>query len=262
MKDFSKNILAEIKKQDITPIPKWRFLLKNYGIWAIFALLMVLGSLSVSVVIFMLTDHDWDIYQYLHKSLFEYILIAIPYFWLLFILGFLAFAYYDLRKTDRGYKYSFVKIGSINIVFSVLLGTVFFYAGLGSKIDQVFANNFPYYQNIHRNVGQRIWQNPENGLLTGRVVSFQDDNLFNVLDMDNHNWLVQCINCLWSGNIVGETGMMVKLIGKITGNMMFSASEIRPAKIGCAGTYSGVPERGCQIPKPGVINFFPMRINN
>jgi len=266
MKDLSADILKEIKQQDITPIPRWKFLLKNYGIWIIFGLLIILGSLSVSVVIFMFTDHDWDVYKYLNKSFTESILLAIPYFWFVLVSAFLAFAYYDLRRTKTGYKYNFVKIGAINILASVLLGVIFFYSGLGLRIDRIFADNIPYYREIHSFAGPRVWQNPENGLLVGEITSLKEDGNFEIRDLKNQNWLVKCINCLWGGNLVGEQGMLVKLIGKITGDQVFEVSQIRTWKNNCERQPFGFLQKDCPPPVPNfnvppAINILPPRSN-
>lgn len=228
MTELQNKILAIIHKEHIKPVPKWKFLLKNYGRWVIFGFLVLLGSLSVSVVIFMFTDRDWDIYRYLDKSLFEYILLGIPYFWFLLVSGFVAFAYYDLKKTRTGYKYSFTKIGAINVLASILLGTVFFYSGLGAKIDTAFADNLPYYRDLHGFNGPRVWDNPSKGLLAGEITEIMNEDSFVVQDLKGNLWMVACNHCLGGNGIAGVIGVPVKLIGKSEGEGAFQVSEIRP----------------------------------
>lgn len=228
MKDISQNILEKIKDEHIIPIPRWKFLLKNYGRWVAFALFVLMGSISISVVIFMLTDHDWDIYRNLNKSFVEYLLLSLPYFWFLLLSAFIAFAWYDLEKTKTGYKYGFFKIGLINISLSVILGIIFFYAGLGIKIDKIFADNLPYYQNIHQFARPGIWQNPDRGLLVGKITDISENGSFHIIDPGNQNWLIECFECVIRGNLIKENGMIVKLIGKQIGDQVFQVSEIRP----------------------------------
>jgi hypothetical protein len=230
MSSISKDILKKIKQQAIHPIPRWKFLLKNYGIWLVFGSIVLLGGLSVSVVIFMLTDHDWSIYKNLDKGFFEYMVLSIPYFWFLLISIFLVFAWYDLKKTKTGYKYNFVKIGTINILASVVLGILFFYAGLGVRIDRIFADNIPYYQNIHRYSRPGIWQNPEKGLLVGQVVDIAADGSFHIRDLENTNWLINCLNYILCSGIIEEPGNLVRLIGKEMGDHIFQVTEVRPWK--------------------------------
>lgn len=230
MSKLSTNILETIKHQEIKPIPRWKFLLKNYGRWVGFALFVLMGSISISVVIFMLTDHDWDIYGYLGKSFLEYLLLSLPYFWFFLLSIFIAFAWYDLEKTKTGYKYGFLKIGLVNILLSVILGILFFYAGLGIKMDKIFADNLPYYQNIHQYARPGVWQNPDRGLLVGKIIETVDENNFRVEDPDRRNWLVNCLNCIFNGRVVNLEGMMVKIMGKEINDGSFQAIEIRPLK--------------------------------
>lgn len=230
MSELSKNILKKIKQQAIKPIPRWKFLLKNYGKWAGFALFVLMGSVSISVVIFMLTDHDWDIYRYLDKSFFEYLLLSIPYFWFLLLSVFVTFAWYDLEKTKAGYKYGFLKIGLVNILLSVVLGIVFFYAGLGIKIDKIFADNLPYYQNIHQYARPDIWENPDRGLLVGKITKTIDENNFRVEDPGKNSWVVNCLNCIFRNRVANLEGAMVKIMGKKIDDGNFQATEIRPLK--------------------------------
>jgi len=228
MSSLSKNILKEIKDEHITPIPRWKFLLKNYGRWVAFAVFVLMGSVSISVIIFMLTDHDWDIYRQLNKSFLEYILLSLPYFWFLLVSGFMAFAWYDLEKTKTGYKYGFLKIALVNISLSIILGIIFFYAGLGIKMDKIFADNIPFYQSIHQYARPGIWQNPDRGLLVGKITDIASDGSFHITDPGNHNWLIECLECMIKGGIIKENGMIVKLIGKEVGDQVFQASEVRP----------------------------------
>jgi len=228
MKDLSTNILEKIKGEHIAPIPRWKFLLKNYGKWAAFALFVLLGSISISVVIFMLIDHDWDIYKYLDKSFWEYLLLSLPYFWFLLVSAFLVFAWHDLKKTKTGYKYGFIKIGFVSILLSIFFGIVFFYAGLGIKIDKIFADNLPYYQKIHQYSRPSIWRNPEKGLLIGRITKKIDDNNFRVEDPDKRSWIINCLNCIFKNRIANLEGMIVKIMGKKIDDNNFQALEIRP----------------------------------
>lgn len=226
MSKLSTNILKEIKSQHIAPIPRWKFLLKNYGRWVAFASFVLMGSISISVVIFMFTDHDWDIYRYLDKSFWEYLLLSLPYFWFLLLSVFIAFAWYDLEKTKTGYKYGFLKIGLINILLSVVFGIVF-YAGLGIKMDKIFADNLPYYQNIHQYSRPSIWQNPGRGLLVGKIIEKIDNDNFRVEDPDRRSWVVNCLDCIFRGRVANLEGIMVKIIGKKIDESSFQALEIR-----------------------------------
>ena len=83
--DLSKNVLKKIKEDKIEPKPKWIFSLRDLAFWAIFAISLVLGSISTSLIIFILRSNDWDLYKRLGHGLFKFVLITLPYFWLIFL---------------------------------------------------------------------------------------------------------------------------------------------------------------------------------
>lgn len=241
MTDLSKHILEEIKDQKITPRPKWEFLVRDYVIWGIFGLFVLIGSISVSVFIFMITDRDWDIYQNLGKGFGEFLLVSIPYFWIILIAAFSIFAYYDLRKTREGYKYTFTKIGLLNIGLSVLLGTIFFATGFGGRIENALADNIPFYHMMTPLRTEQLWNSPERGLIVGEITDFIGEDDFNIRDLQNKNWLITCINCLWRGGARANTGIVVKILGKQLDDGTLQATEVRPWKPGCGANINLPP---------------------
>lgn len=232
MSDISKNVLEQIKEEKIKPKPRWEFLVKNNIFWAVFAIFVALGGVAVSVMIFMLTDQDWDIYDKLGKSFTEYLLLSVPYFWLLLVMAFLAFAWIDLKHTKSGYKYSFFRIGILNIVSSLVLGVIFFYSGLGLKMDKAFAENIPFYQTMHPLRPANVWENPERGFLVGEIISFVGDDNFNLVDPLDNEWLIECVNCVWRSGAEAREGMVVKIFGQKVDNHNFQAFEMRIGRPG------------------------------
>uniref|UniRef100_A0A7C4M051 Uncharacterized protein n=1 Tax=candidate division CPR3 bacterium TaxID=2268181 RepID=A0A7C4M051_UNCC3 len=228
MKNISENILEKIKKEGIHPIPKWRFLLKNYGVWALFGLSIILGGVAVSVIIFMLADREWGIYKYLDKSFWQYFLMGLPYFWFFLVSAFLAFAWYDLQKTKSGYKYGFLKIAILNILASIVLGFVFYSLGMGPRMDQIFSDNLPFYNQIHSISGPQVWQNPDKGLLAGEITEVIDNENFIVKDLKGELWQADCSDCVWISGLDPLVGTPVRLVGESLDGGVFKISEVRP----------------------------------
>lgn len=227
MDNISKNVLEQIKQEHITPRPRWEFALKNSFFWLIFAFLVVLGGLAVSVIIFMLTDQDWAIYRHLNKSFVEYLLLSIPYFWFLLVSLFVAVAWFEFKNTKTGYKHSFIKIGFINILASVVLGLLFFYSGLGLKTDRIFADHIPLYQSMHPYRTENIWANPGDGFLVGEITSISGENTFFVLDPLQKEWLVDCSDCDLEEDRGVSVGMIVRTLGEKIDEANFKAFEVR-----------------------------------
>ncbi len=228
MKTITQKAIEKINNENIKPKAKWQFLLKNNLLWLMSALVIFVGSLATSVTVFLLTDNDWDTYQYTDKNLLESILLSLPYFWLLIIIIFIFLAYYNVRHTTEGYKYKAFIIILISVISSVIIGTIMFNAGIGLKIDKVSSMNIPYYNNLVQHKTD-MWVRPNNGLLAGKINGVKNDQLV-LIDFNNKKWIIEInSSTLVRGRSKLQSGEEIKLIGKInieTNN--FTADEIRP----------------------------------
>ena len=83
--DISRDVLKTIEEKHIKPKPRWTFLLKDYAIWILGAFSLIVGSLAFSVIIYMLKNNDWEVYRHLSGSLPGFVVITMPYFWLIFL---------------------------------------------------------------------------------------------------------------------------------------------------------------------------------
>jgi hypothetical protein len=225
MANISEKVLEKIKEEKIIPKPRWQFLLKNYVLWTIFGASIIVGSLSLAVILHTTFENDWDIYRYLDKSLLEYILISLPYFWIILLAILLAVAYYDYRHTKTGYRYRYYWIVLGSILVSFILGLGFLRLGMGKEIDEVFTRHVPYYSGTLKHK-KEIWSHPEKGLLAGRIKIIIDDKDFNLEDFRGKVWEVRESNIVWreAPRIEEE----VKLIGEKSDNCcIFFVKEIR-----------------------------------
>ena len=96
---ITKKVLEKIKKEEIKPEAKWKFLLKDYFVWALFALSIIVGALAVSVIIFGIKISDWGMYDKLAGGPVKFLIMTLSYFWLLIFVAFISVAYYNLKHT-------------------------------------------------------------------------------------------------------------------------------------------------------------------
>lgn len=227
IEEFNKNIENTIEKRGLTPTPKWYFSTKNYIVWLFAVITTFLGSLAVTTIIFILEDHDWDVFVYLDRTLFEHIFISIPYIWIL-VLALLTFVvHYDITHTRNGYKYktSVVLLGSI--CSSIILGGILFSFGVDSEIHELFLSQVPAYRkSIYTK--DDIWIFPEKGLLSGTINKI-DIGEIDINDINNKPWKVKITEeTTIQSNSDLETGEKIKIIGKQQTANEFSALIIRP----------------------------------
>lgn len=225
--NLSEKIIAEIKGQGLAPLPRWRFIAKNWAIWLSGALALLIGAAAFSVIIYLFKYNTWDIYQESALSGAKFFLLTLPYFWLLFLSLFIFIAYYNLRHTKGAYRYRLYLIIIVPILASIVLGMIFFTVGWGKKIDGVLGRHAPFYSQVF-NRQMIFWFNPEQGRLSGVVSGLSIDGQdFFLLDPAGETWHVFRDEDYVFPSFV-ETGEAVNVLGELEGDKEFEASFIRP----------------------------------
>jgi len=227
MKNLADKIASKIKSEEIKPKSKWIFLLKDYFIWSIFGFSIIIGGLAFVVILFIFTTSDWDMHRYLEGGFGMHFLTVLPRLWIGTLILFLLVAYYNYRHTKSGYRYKAYLVVLASVIMSIAIGTGLFFMGLGSKIEQFFANNLPYYGGYmqHR---VEMWNQPEKGLLAGEIVKIKSDDVLEVKDFNNTIWQIDVSDALWRGGSVTQVGKQIKIIGTKKTDNEFIAQEVRP----------------------------------
>jgi len=226
MSDIAKETLKTIEEKNITPEPRWHFLFKEYAFRFLFVVSTILGGFAVTTMIFILNGYDWDIYKYLNKSQFEYILAAIPYLWIATFILFVVLAYYNFKNTRSGYKHEVLKLVLASVLISMAMGTIFFAAGLDSEIHETFSEQVPFYEALIYDKDD-IWNNAEQGLLSGEVMEVKNRQEFILKDFGGHLWQIDEKGLGTTTSSV-QKGSEIKLIGDLDGGNIFFVKEIRP----------------------------------
>lgn len=224
--DFDQKLVAKIREEKIIPYPRWHFLLKNYVVWTVGAIALLIGAAAVSVMIYFLKYSGWEIREEAHKSLVDFLLLTLPYFWIIFLGIFVFILYYNLHHTKRGYRYPIWLIAVASVVLSVILGGILFLAGWGQKIDDLLGEQMPFYDTvINRQLGFLF--DPDEGRLVGLVSGQNDDQGFNIIDPQGNQWQISVKSGGPSLGIL-ELRQPVGLIGKIISENKFEARVVRP----------------------------------
>lgn len=226
MSEKAKNILEKIQKGKIKPRAKYFFVIRDLLVWGLFGLATIVGALAVSVIIFILTDNDWDVYRHLQKSFWGYLFVSLPYFWFLILLALVGAAYWNYKHTRKGYLLNPYILFLSSFLASLLLGWALFVGGAGEKLDRFFGEKINYYSGAEAHKIE-IWSNPKNGLLAGRIVEVQESHFF-LDDFDSQKWKVIEEDTAWKRGVKKEIGEAVKIIGNLEEDKIFRAQEIRP----------------------------------
>jgi hypothetical protein len=226
-KDLGKNVLEKIKEEKIQPKPKWIFSVKDLIFWAVFTISLILGSISTSLIIFILRGNDWDLYERLGHGLFKFVLITLPYFWLIFLVIFIVVSYYNFKNTKSGYKYNPSLILLANVLISIFLGSLIYICGLGAILQDSLERKLPPYQMMFYQ-RHEMWNSPEKGLVAGVIISFEDKEQFEIMSLERKRWEILGEDAVVAPRLILEEGERIKVIGERINIDTFRAEEIRP----------------------------------
>lgn len=222
---FDQELLEKIKEKKSDQKSKWHFLLKNYVIWAVGILALIIVGLAFSVIIYLLKYNDWSAHRQINASFLEFALLTLPYFWVLFLALFIWFVNYNIKHTKKGYRYPVPIIILITVVISILLGGLFFRVGLCEVIDDVLGERAPFYEKIFNRQAD-FWSQPESGRLAGLVLSKSGDAEFTVLDIKQNKWTVQFKQNENFPPVEIQIGKPIMIVGKKIGEDIFSAKRV------------------------------------
>lgn len=208
--NISDQTLNLITKNQIKPIPKWEFVAKNLGLWSTFLLSFLVLAIGISLSYFGLIDN-----------------IITPYLWYFIAVLFLGSSFVLFKKTKGAYRFYSYQVLLPIVFLGLIIGGVFFKTGLASKIDRGLESRSALYRQI---VPMRmvVWNNPQEGYLSGKIISINSDNDFKIQDFNNNIWNISGTNINIRTRVQMIVGEEIKLIGTQISADSFSATEIRP----------------------------------
>ena len=222
----SSTLLEKIKSEDITPIPKWKFVIGNNITWVFFISSILLGSIAFSVVLFSIQQTDFVLLNHLMHSKTEMILAVLPFFWLVCLLFFLGFSFYSIQYAKKAYKFTMGKIVLLSTAMSIVLGTLLFISGGAGKLEKTFASNVSLYESLEKKK-TKLWSIPESGYLSGVIVEISNSKI-KIKDSNGELWSINYKKSFIAPIVEIKSGERIKIIGKIESDHSFVADEIRP----------------------------------
>jgi hypothetical protein len=219
-KKISNQIIAKIKSEKISPREKWIFLIKNYGIWVLAILGIVLVGVFVGNTIHEIAMKEWDIMHRFPGGRLCFALHVLPLLWLFGIASAFVFAFFIIRKTKHGYRHGVLALSGAILVVSSVAGVVLLSTPLPPKFRQFRMNHFI------ENFDAREWMNPEEGFLFGEILEVKD-KFFVLNSVDNSVWEVDVSEAKIPLRLQLTQGIKVRVIGKNLGDNKFSADFVK-----------------------------------
>lgn len=167
--NITKTILERIENQKVKPTPKWYFVIQESIVWTLGIATTFLGAIAISITLFVLTVAPIRFQPATHESIIKFWIEFIPVLWLVLFVSFIFATDYLLRKTKKGYRYSFIVLTISSITLSILLGYLGFLIGLGEFIEKGVGSKIPFHTPSQVMI-QRMWSQPSKGLITGKII--------------------------------------------------------------------------------------------
>ncbi len=228
MHQFTNKVLRTIAEKEIAPKPKWHFLLRNYAIWSLLIISIIIGTVSVGIMIALLTNYDLDIYGYLGRSPLENDLMAIPYFWITILLLTVWLIYRNYRVVGRGYRHNMYTVVVLTMLLNILGGTILFVSGFSPLVDNFLLNRLPFYNELIKSPTSD-WSLPDHGLLGGKIISVGNAGAFSLAGLDGKIWRIQqTASTTRPNDWQPKIGLAVKLIGQERNDQIFEVRILRP----------------------------------
>ncbi|HCC67912.1 TPA: hypothetical protein DEP90_01705 [Patescibacteria group bacterium] len=230
MARISREILEKIEKEDIKPIGRWSFVLRNYILWTLFVLNILFGSIGFALTIFLFDSSDAFELILSVNDLFEVLILAIPMVWVVLTILFVVIAYLNFRYTDKGYKLSFVKLVITNTLMIMVLGYGIYSMGLPRYINGILAERIPEYARIV-DPRYRVWDRPEQGYLAGEIVSLKESlegEYIMIIDLNGEQWSVNITDAQIRRAVSLRKGEKIKAYGNMFEDNTFKASDVLP----------------------------------
>lgn len=206
-------VLNKIKEEQVKPTPRWQFVLHNWLIWSLGLMALLVGALAFSVIIFMEVNTELWLAPHVGRGRLTFLLVTLPYAWIILLVLFVLLADYQLRSTKHGYKWGILWITTGSMLASAVLGVLFYMAGIGQSLDRAFLSHVPYYETIGNRRSQIMLQ-PEMGVVGGVIINVVDDDDFEMRSVDRTLWVVDSSDATLIGPVKILPGEHVIVVGK------------------------------------------------
>ena len=223
MNNITEKVWQKIESEKIQPAPQKVFILKHGFVWFLGTVVLLVSSLITAVIIFFISNFDWDIAHRFTNSKILFFFLALPYFLLILLFFFIWLFYYNYRHTKYGYRLNFWLLILIFIVLNAILGFAANYFNFGQQIENACGEKINFYN--HLDTKSIIWSSVDKGLLAGKIFAIAPTQI-SLADLDGNVWQIKINeNSKMAGISLNEK---VKIIGQKIGEREFLAEEIRP----------------------------------
>jgi heme/copper-type cytochrome/quinol oxidase subunit 2 len=224
--DNADKIIELIREKEMKPIARWRFTIKNSLAWMAFIVALIFGALAFSIILFAIQQMDFNLTAHMSHSLFELMLVLVPFLWIISLIVFMVIAIFSIKNSRKGYKFTSLSLIGFCTALSILTGTLFFISGGASWLENAFATSVKQYESVEERK-TKVWSMPDEGYLSGTILSV-GETTFEIEDFNGKSWTIEYREADIVPSISIIDGEKIKMTGMMTSDDTFKADKIRP----------------------------------
>ena len=219
---IATSILARITGEQITPTPRYSFVLREGFLVSLVLLSIFLGTLAVAVMIFILVSANYSLYEATHSNFTTFLFDVLPALWVLIFVLLTVLVRRQLRFIKTGYRYSATNIIVGSLTLSCLGGLLLHGLGFGYALDQFLGKQVSMYISMEK-MELSLWQMPAAGRLVGfsaltkgteGTFDTETDTVF--IDIEGTAWILETAELDHKDEAFLQSGQEVRLLGTST----------------------------------------------
>jgi hypothetical protein len=225
------SVLKRIKTEQVTPRPRYTFVVREYAVWLLWVLTVLLGAAALAVLFYVGMNATYALYEVTHQNFLTFLFAVLPYVWLILLTLMAYLAVYGLRHTKRGYRYSAIELVGSSLLLSLAGGLFFHYVGFGHMLDQTLGRQIAQYMSMEK-MELKMWQMPASGRLVGMVAprpeTMSRDSILQFADKDGVSWTLSSTELTDYEMELLLTKERVRLLGTSTAPTVFHICAVFP----------------------------------
>lgn len=230
---LTSSVMQQIESGKVSCRPRWFFTLKNLLLWGSGVFLLLVGALSVSIMILLISGNAWEIRQAVGYTRAGFFIHIFPFVWFGAFILFLFVADTVICKTRGIYRHSPLKISLLILVASIVLGCFFHVCKVSQKIDHLLGNHTP---RLYKTLDQRrdsVMHKPQKGHIVGIVhkIDSDDGRFFSIVHPHKKQLILQVDGTEIPAEklTIIQIGQKILIFGKPFEKGLFHAIDIKPA---------------------------------
>jgi hypothetical protein len=211
--NLEEKIINKIKEEKIQPRSVWYFLARDYSLWSLVFVSVVLAGFSFAPIIFIIQNLELGYIKHISNNIYLFILSILPYPSIILCLLTTYLSTLAWERTAKGYKFDGKKVFTVSFLISLILGIFLNLSwNLGKLVDDDFRQaSFGNYRSFEQKRNE-FWFKPAEGRILGNIKNISTSSF--ELSNEQNNFAKE-IN--FDDTVIGKENIIVENNVRVVG---------------------------------------------